>query len=269
MAMPSSDKLPPIGLGGNTMRLKVNAAAGNRIERVLVERGLVALLLLAMLAALAPKVFAVELSGTWRGSFDLQGAEVPVVVHLQGAGELLSGTLERPGAAAAELRQCKVEGANVSFQLSADYQGVSYRLVFRGKAEGDALQGELATDDGQWSSPLRLKRSVEAAQTAAIDVSGNWRGSFDVQGSTVPVAIRLKAEAEALSGTVEGLQNSPAAIEQGTLSHDQIQFRVKTVYQGASYTLVFKGRVKAGSILFELGTDDGQWATTLTVNRGV
>ena len=97
----------------------------------------------------------------------------------------------------------------------------------------------------------------------AAGVSGTWKGSFDFQGTVVPLTFHLTEADNSVTGTVEGLPTTPAEIHDGKVDGDSVTFWVNTNYEGATYKLVYKGKVSAGEIDFSFGTDDGNWSATL------
>lgn len=108
---------------------------------------------------------------------------------------------------------------------------------------------------------------VMATGARAAELSGTWKGSFEFQGNSMPTTLNLKASGDAVSGTVEGLPNSPADIHEGKIEGDGVSFWVNTEYQGQPYKLVYKGKVTGDQIKFEFGTEDGSWASRLTVKK--
>ena len=101
----------------------------------------------------------------------------------------------------------------------------------------------------------------------AADASGTWKGSFEFQGTTVPLMFHLTAADGALTGTVEGLPTTPAEIHDGKIDGDTISFWVNTDYEGATYKLLFKGTISADGIKFSFGTEDGGWGTELVATK--
>jgi len=104
----------------------------------------------------------------------------------------------------------------------------------------------------------------------AADASGTWNGSFDFEGSSVPLTFHLTAANGTVTGTVEGLPTSPAGIHDGKVSGDTITFWVNTDYEGQTYKLVYTGKLSAAGdeIAFNFGTDDGSWSAQLTATKG-
>jgi len=101
----------------------------------------------------------------------------------------------------------------------------------------------------------------------AADVSGNWKGSFDFQGTTVALTFHLTATADAVTGTIEGLPTTPAEIHEGKIDGDVVTFWVNSDYEGNTYKLLYKGTVSADGIKFSFGTEDGSWGTELTATK--
>lgn len=226
--------------------------------------------LAAFLLAL-PAAHAADASGTWKGAFDFEGSSVPLTFHLAMANGALTGNVEGLPTTPAEIHDGKVDGNTLTFWLNSDYQGQTYKLVFKGtvSAAGDQIAFTFGTDDGSWSAQMNAARSAETAPApAAADITGTWKGSFDFQGTSVPLTFHLTSAAGAVTGTVEGLPTTPAEIHEGKLDGDTVTFWVNTDYQGQTYKLVYKGKVAAGQIVFTFGTDDGSWGTELTAIKG-
>jgi hypothetical protein len=221
---------------------------------------------LAALAFLffAPQIFAADLSGTWKGTFDFQGTDVPITLNLTVNGAVATGTVLRPETPAAVIHEGKVDGNQIGFWIEADYQGSTYKLVFKGKAAADQIEFVFGTEDGAWGTSTTLKRATEdAAKAGAADANGTWKGAFDFQGTSVPLILHLKAANGAVTGTVEGLPSGAAEIKDGVVDGENIRFSILTEYEGSPVKLIYKGKVAAGVIKFVFGTEDGSWGTEL------
>lgn len=142
--------------------------------------------LVAFLAVL-PAANAAGATGTWKGAFDFDGSSVPLTFHLAVAdGGAVTGTVEGLPTTPAELHDGKVDGSTVTFWVNTDYQGQTYKLVFKGtiSAAGDQIAFTFGTEDGTWGTQMTAAKSAEAAPaTAGFDVTGTWKGSFDSQGT--------------------------------------------------------------------------------------
>ena len=105
----------------------------------------------------------------------------------------------------------------------------------------------------------------------AADVSGTWKGAFDVEDSNISLTFHFTVANGAVTGTLEGLPNSPVEIHDGKVNGDTVTFWANSDYEGQTYKLLFKGTVNAAGdqIAFALETDDGSWGTDMTATRGV
>lgn len=231
--------------------------------------------LLVLLAAI-PAVYAADATGTWKGSIDVNGSPLPLVMHLTAASGAVTGTIEGMPTTPAEIHDGKVDADGITFSANSDYQGQTYKLVFHGKfaPAGNEIAFTVGTDDGSWSSQMTVERASDAAPatttaaaSAAVDVNGTWKGQFDYNGTNVPQVIHLTSANGVVTGTIEGLPTTPAEIHEGKVDGDAVTFWVNTDYQGTTYKLVYKGKVAAGQIVFTLGTDDGSWTTQMTAGK--
>ena len=227
--------------------------------------------LVAFLAVL-PAANAADASGTWKGAFDFQGSNVPLTFHFTVANGAITGTVEGLPTTPAEIHEGKLDGDTVSFWVNTDYQEQTYKLVFKGtvSAAGDQIAFTFGTEDGSWGTQMTAARRAETAPApAGIDVTGTWKGSFDFQGTSIPLTFHLTSSAGVVTGTVEGLPTTPAEIHEGKLDGDTVSFWVNTDYQGQTYKLVYTGKVSAGTIAFTFGTDDGSWGTEMTATKAM
>jgi hypothetical protein len=101
----------------------------------------------------------------------------------------------------------------------------------------------------------------------AADVTGTWKGAFDFQGTSMPLTFHLTAAGGAVTGTIDGLPDSPVEIQDGKVDGDALTFWVNTEYEGTAYKIVFKGKISEGQIEFSFGTEDGSWAANMTVKN--
>lgn len=226
--------------------------------------------LVAFLAVL-PAANAADATGTWKGAFDFEGTSVPLTFHFAVAdGGAVTGTVEGMPTTPSELHDGKVDGGTVTFWVSTDYQGQSYKILFKGtfSAAGNQIAFTLGTEDGTWGSQMTVTRSAETAPApAGADITGTWKGSFAAQGTNYSLTLHLASAAGAVTGSVEGLPTTPAQIHEGKLVGDTVTFWLNTDYMGQAYKLLYKGKISSGQIAFSFGTDDGSWSTDMTATR--
>lgn len=238
-------------------------------------RKLLSLAVFAGIVAMAPLGYSADLSGTWKGAFDFQGQSVPLTIHLTETGAAVTGTVEGLPTTPTDIHDGRLTGDKLTFWANTDYQGQTYKLEFAGQVSSaaDEISFTLATDDGSWSSGLTAHRSTDAASPAAMgpDVTGTWKGSFDFQGSSVPVTLHLVSANGTVTGTVEGMiegsPEKPIDIQDGKLVGNTLTFWVNTQYQGETYKIVYKGTLADGKLQLGFGTEDGSWSSEMTATK--
>ena len=101
------------------------------------------------LAATGPDV-----TGTWKGAFDFQGSNVPLTFHLVSAAGAVTGTVEGLPTTPAEIHDGKIDGDTVTFWVNTEYQGETYKLVYRGKITEGQIAFTFGVEDGSWGAEL-------------------------------------------------------------------------------------------------------------------
>jgi hypothetical protein len=110
--------------------------------------------------------------------------------------------------------------------------------------------------------------ALTAVLLVAADAAGTWKGSIDVNGTTVPLTFNLKTDGATVSGTIDGLPTEASEIKEGKMDGDSITFWCMTDYQGMPLKLVYKGKLAGDQINFTMATEDGSWSTDLVAKRG-
>ena len=106
-----------------------------------------------------------------------------------------------------------------------------------------------------------------AGMLPAADVSGTWKGSFDYNGTAVPLTFDMKADGAALTGSVTGLPTPKVDIKDGKIDGDALSFWVGIEFQGNPIKLLVKGKVDGDQITFNIGTEGGEWSTELKAKK--
>jgi hypothetical protein len=211
-----------------------------------------------------------DITGTWKGSFDFQGTSMPLSIHLTSSAGVVTGTVEGLPTTPAEIHEGKLDGDTVSFWLNTDYQGQTYKLLYKGKISAGQIAFAFGTDDGSWGTQMTAVRSADAAPApAGPDVTGTWKGNFESQGTNFSLTIHLTSSAGVVTGTVEGLPTTPAEIHEGKLDGDTVSFWLNTDYMGQKYKVICKGKVSVGQIAFTLALEDGSWSTDIVTTKAM
>ena len=101
-----------------------------------------------------------------------------------------------------------------------------------------------------------------------MDVTGTWKGEWDMNGTTLPSVIVIKSTTGGVvTGSVMTGANTSTEIHDGKIEGDTITFWINTDYQGQTYTLQYKGKITAGQINFDFGLADGSWGAQVTVKK--
>lgn len=215
---------------------------------------------------LLPRAYGADVAGAWKGAFEFQGSTISLTLNLKTAGDGVTGTMEGLPTSPAEIHDGKIDGDAISFWLQTDYQGQTYKLLYKGKVTGDQMEFSFGTDDGSWGTAVTLKRGTIPAPPAA-DVTGLWKGSFELDGANVRVKMNLRSTGTVVNGTVEGLGRAPIEIHDGKIEGDTVSFWLNANYQGSTYAVSYKGRISPDKIEFSFGVADGAWSSAMTVKK--
>ena len=118
--------------------------------------------ILCFLLVSAVALTAAELTGKWTGSFDVtnsggQKADT-AFMNLKLTGNTVTGTAGPNTGEQMAIRNGKLEGSKLTFDVENDDESISFELVF----DGETIRG-IATGKGprgqQWSAKLNLKRA--------------------------------------------------------------------------------------------------------------
>jgi len=228
------------------------------------------LLSLIAFLSLLPGAQAADFSGKWKGAFDFNGSPVPVTMNLKVDGTKVTGTVEGLPTTPTDIHEGTLNGDTVTFWVNTDYEGQTYKLVYKGKMAADQISFDFGTEDGSWSSPLTVKKATDAAAApapAAPDVTGDWKGTFDLNGTPTDLKFHLKSSGPAVTGTLEREGAPPVEVHEGKIEGDTLSFWITTDYEGETYTIVYKGKISPGQIDFDFGTADQSWGAQMTAKK--
>ncbi len=236
-------------------------------------KSLFRLLSLAALVCLAlPAAHAADLSGVWKGTFNFNDADVPTTLNIKVTGTDVTGTVEGLPTSPVDIHDGKVVGDLISFWVNTEYQGETYKLVFKGQIKGEQIDFAFGTEDGSWGTSMSVKHGGPAdtpatAPTPALDVTGTYKGDWDMMGTQVTSVVTLKSAGGVVTGTLQNGDQAPIEIHDGKIEGDTVTFWINTEYQGQQYVLQYKGKITAGQISFDFGLADGSWGSALTAKK--
>lgn len=85
------------------------------------------------------------------------------------------------------------------------------------------------------------------AAAFAAEIDGKWAGQVQGPQGAMDITIVLKAEGEKLTGTYAS-QLGEAAIKEGSIKGSDVAFKVEREFNGAKFTLVYKGKLAGDEI---------------------
>ncbi len=89
-------------------------------------------------------VAAADANGTWKWSFTTQdGREFELSLELKAEGEKLTGALSLPNGNSIEIKDGAFKSDEVTFQTVFERGGRTFTSKYRGKVEGDTINGKI------------------------------------------------------------------------------------------------------------------------------
>jgi hypothetical protein len=99
-----------------------------------------------MLLVVAVSAHAADVDGKWNGTVSGPGGDLPVMFTFKADGAKLTGTQAGPDGTDIQIKDGKIDGANISFTVSFDFGGMPLTLSYKGvvskeeiKLTGDAF----------------------------------------------------------------------------------------------------------------------------------
>jgi hypothetical protein len=203
----------------------------------------------------------VEVSGTWRYEYELEGATRKDTLKLQSGkdGQVMgtySGVSEKP----IEFANGKIAGDEVVLELSLTYQGTPVKIKYNGKIKGDDIVGKIvaSTGEGDMDFEWTAKRSVEAA-----DVVGLWELEINAGDSVLEPSLEITLDGKDLKGTYkDSNSNIEVSLEKLRIEKNSLKFTINAKLDGAEVKADFSGRPYGnkinGTVEYNLNGDTGE-----------
>jgi hypothetical protein len=229
-------------------------------------RKLSALLSLVLLSSLALVVSAqekkkdVDVSGTWRYEYELEGQSRKDALLLQvGKDGQVTGSYQGVSEKPVEIKSGKVEGDKVTLEVSLNYQGVPVKVNYSGKVKGDEIVGDVVAThtDGELKFDWNAKRTVEAS-----DVVGVWELEIDAGDRVLEPVLEVTLEGKELKATyIDPTTNNKITAEKPVVDKNNLKFTVKSKLDSADLKADFSGRPYgnkiSGTVEYDLGGQTG------------
>jgi hypothetical protein len=99
--------------------------------------------LLAVALLLASAAFAADVDGKWTGTMSTPNGDVPVAFTFMADGAALNGSTMGPDGAEIKIKDGKVDGSNISFTVTFDFQGMPFTLNYKGAVAKDEIKFQI------------------------------------------------------------------------------------------------------------------------------
>src|SRR5580658_4958419 len=96
------------------------------------------LLLLAAIFTVAAT--AADISGNWNGTADFQGQAITRTFTFKVDGTKLTGETNSELLGKSTIENGKIDGDNISFTITANFQGNELKMNYKGKVAGDTIK---------------------------------------------------------------------------------------------------------------------------------
>jgi len=96
--------------------------------------------LLAIALLLAGAAFGADVDGKWTGTMNTPNGDVPVGFTFKADGAKLDGTTLGPDGKDVKIDNGKVDGSNITFSVTIDFQGMPITLNYKGAVAKDEIK---------------------------------------------------------------------------------------------------------------------------------
>jgi len=229
---------------------------------------IVTLFLLAAAATAAPyQDKPKNVTGKYEGvAKSDQMGDIPITVEIKDDAGKLTGKIETPqgpapitsGSYADGKIILKFDAGGNEGTVTASFAGDKVIGKWELGGMGGAVELKMAGAAAA-SKPAMAPASATTA-SAGDPVSGEWDGSADAQGTSIPFTLKLKLEGDKVSGSSESAQGS-LPISKGMFTGGKLSFALETG-QGS---ITLTGMVKDGKIVGDFdfaGQMTGKWEAT-------
>jgi len=114
--------------------------------------------LLILMMAFATAASAADVSGTWKGVAEGPQGRIERTFMFKQDGAKLTGETTSDFTGKSIISDGKVDGDNISFNITANIQGDEMKLSYKGKVAGNEIKLKVETADGSFSVDYVAKK---------------------------------------------------------------------------------------------------------------
>jgi hypothetical protein len=236
---------------------------------------LVALLAMALAAAASPmkqdKKTSDPVAGQYEGTAKSEAlGDIPIKVDLKNNNGKLSGSIDTPQGAAPITDGTFADGrVTLKFDAGGNEGTVTAQMKDDKIVGTWTLAGQNGTLELKRAAMMAAKPAAPStpaapaggAKSSAKDpLTGEWDGTAEVQGMTVPFTLKLAVDGEKVTGESTSAQGT-AAVSKGTWAAEKLAFTLET----PNGNITFTGGLKAGKLEGDFdfaGQMQGKWSAT-------
>lgn len=104
--------------------------------------------LLALMAAFAFAASAADVTGTWKGTAETPNGTIERTFVFKVDGSKLTGETSSEMMGKSTIMDGKVDGDNISFNITVKFQDNEMKLNYKGKVSGDVIKFTVETSNG-------------------------------------------------------------------------------------------------------------------------
>jgi hypothetical protein len=114
--------------------------------------------LLVLFTLFAFALAAADVSGTWKGMADTPNGKIERTFVFKVDGSKLTGETSSEMTGKSEIREGKVDGDTITFNIVAKIQDNEIKLIYKGKVSGDEIKMTAEAPDQGFSVEYAVKR---------------------------------------------------------------------------------------------------------------
>jgi pimeloyl-ACP methyl ester carboxylesterase len=216
------------------------------------------LIILAWLLAVGMAPARAELAGDWEGVLEVNGMQLPLVLHLQQTENGASGTLDSPaqGAMGMPMSRLEMEGGRLLFELS----GIGVHYEGQLDVTNDRITGKFIQGGVFDLSFTRVNTDVPHSNSSdAAVLVGQWGGTVQIPGNPLSLLLHvnmedgsLQASADSPDQNVTGLVVDAIGIETGVVTFTMQALGVEFTGQLNEDEQSIQGDFKQQGLVFKL-----------------
>jgi len=95
---------------------------------------------LLVILLLATPALAAEVDGNWSGSVSTGNGDLPINFSFKAEGTVLKGSMTGPDGTPFEISDGKIDGKNLTFSVTLNFNGNSFALAYKGVLDGEQIK---------------------------------------------------------------------------------------------------------------------------------